>query len=364
MTSFQPPRERPPLVCPICGRVVSRMAVTAAGELISCDTCARERGISADIIDLNQWESVEDVREALAGFGVTDYVAVKTPQSQTQEPRAHVWEVWSGDRRLVLKRYHAWLEDSAIRYEHSILQRLAQRQMPVASPLPAPSGERVLRSSSARWALYPALDGIQATQQEWMWRVPRAAEALAALHIALQGFTPDGAPHREWEAWSLERVDAMMAQWPAVPGAPPALVLDARDRLAARYFTPTYQGLAHTIVHGEFSIANVLWRGDQVVGILDFEKAHSDTVLFDFMCGVGTRHPPLVRAVVATYTRTRPLSPEERNLLPEALLLGALIGLDVQLMVYQNMDEAARRAQDVFFLMRDAEALRRAVALK
>jgi hypothetical protein len=60
----------------------------------------------------------------------------------------------------------------------------------------------------------------------------------------------------------------------------------------------------------------------------------------------------------------RPLSPLERETLPEALLVGALIGLHAQLVTYRNMEEATRRAQDLHFLVRDADALRRAVAAK
>ncbi|HEX9056170.1 MAG TPA: phosphotransferase [Ktedonobacterales bacterium] len=353
-----------PLLCPICGIEMSRIAVTGAGEVIGCEPCAEQRGVEADILTEEEWTAPDSVRQALAEYGIIEYQATKSPCTETREPRAHVWEVTAGDKRYVVKRFHAWLEDAAIEHERSVLSRLAERRMPVAAPMLSREGAPVVRVVGERWALYPTLGGRHLTQQEWMWHIPRAAETLAEMHVALEDWTPDGAPHSAWDSWNQEKLEAMLAQWPALDDIPLDLLDAVRDRLAERYFSGVYEALPRTIVHGDFCASNVLWHGEQVVGILDFEKAHRDTVLFDFGWGIGTRHPPLVRAVVATYTRTRPLSPLEREALPEALLIGTLMAIHSQLTVFKNVDAAVRRAQDLFFLMRDAEILRRAVAVR
>lgn len=364
MTSSPFSDGTPAFVCPICGTELVRIAVTTTGELISCEDCAQRRGLTAQIMTLAEWEAPDAVRAALERYGVVDYRAMKTPQSETQEPRAHVWEVQTGGRRFFLKRYHAWLDTQAIRYEHSLLAHLAERRIPVAVPLKARDGETFASADGMRWGLYPALPGRQVTYQEWMWRVPRAAEMLALVHVAAQEFQPDGAPHPEWGPWSLARVDNMLRQWPQLPDPLSEVVASARDRLAERYFAAAYSELPRTIVHGDYGLTNLLWQGENISGVLDFERAHPDTVLFDFGWGIGTRHPPLVRAVVATYTRGRPLSPLEREVMPEALVLGALMGIHAQFTVYGNVEEAMRRAQELFFLLRDAEALRRAVVMR
>jgi homoserine kinase type II len=364
MTSSQHFDEAPPLVCPVCKTEMTRIAITAAGEVISCEDCAARRGLTAQVLSLEEWEARDAVLEVLGAYRLTSFSVSKQPRAPTQEPRAHVWYVEDTGKRFLLKRYHAWLETSAIRYEHSVLAYLAKRQMPVAAPLPTHDGQAIAEAGNERWALYPALEGSPVTAQEWMWRVPRAAETLAGIHLALQDFTPEGAPHPDWDAWTLARVDSLLAQWPPLPPPAPDWVAEARARLAGRYLDEASAQLPKTIVHGDFGVSNLLWRGDQVTGILDFEKAHPDTVLFDFGWGIGTRHPPLVRAVVATYTRVRPLSALEREMMPEAMLIGALQAIHVQAVTFGNQDEAARRAQDLFFLLRDAEALRRAVALK
>ncbi|MDE3230874.1 MAG: hypothetical protein KGO05_13430, partial [Chloroflexota bacterium] len=101
-----------------------------------------------------------------------------------------------------------------------------------------------------------------------------------------------------------------------------------------------------------------------ISGILDFERAHPDTALFDFAWGLGDRRPPLLRATVASYSRARPLSPVEREALPEALLLGMLMAIDIQMTYFGNMREVARLASELHHTVRDLESLRKAVALK
>jgi Ser/Thr protein kinase RdoA (MazF antagonist) len=312
------------------------------------------------MLSSEQWEATGALQRALAQYGLTGFVASKTPQSPGYQQRAHVWQIISGPRRLVAKRYHAWLADDAIRYEHSVLGHLSARRFPVAAPLPAPGGATWLLSEGARWALYPALDGAHLDAQLWNFNLGQAAEMLARLHLELKDFVPQGAPHPAWSALTLEQLDARVARWPALPGLTPELLAAVRDRLAAGYFATTAGGLPQTIVHGEFTTANVLWENGAISGVLDFERAHRGVALWDLATGLWTRFPPVLRAVVALYGRVWPLSLAEREAIPDAILLGSLMGIEAQLGVYKNPTEAARRVQDLAFSMRDLEQLRKA----
>jgi Ser/Thr protein kinase RdoA (MazF antagonist) len=163
-------------------------------------------------------------------------------------------------------------------------------------------------------------------------------------------------------------MDRVLESWHPHPDLSPDLLGHIRDRLATRYFDDLYPALPKLVVHGDYVAANVLWRGDsmnaQISGVLDFEKAHLDTALFDFAWGLGDRRPPLLRATLAAYTRVRPLSVAEREALPEALLLGAIMAIDMQMTYFNNLDEVARLAQDLLLLVRDIESLRKAAAPK
>lgn len=219
-----------------------------------------------------------------------------------------------------------------------------------------------------RWALYEALPGHQANASEWMWGRPKAAEMLATLHVALEGFTPEGEPCQPWCAWTLENVDQSLANWPLHIALPPQLLAFVRERLATRYFGQLYPELPKLVVHGDYVASNVLWRGEDVrasiCGVLDFERAHPDTTLFDFAWGLGDRRPPLLRATVATYCRVRPLAAIEREAMPEALLLGMIMAIDMHMTYFGDMEAVGHLAQELALIVRDLEPLRRAVALK
>jgi Ser/Thr protein kinase RdoA (MazF antagonist) len=363
MTRGTLPEDDPPLRCPYCSQSILAIAVTAAGELIGCESCALERSLTCTVLSHDQWHARDAVREVLRAYALREPHASKPAQVE-EEPRAHVWWVESQDRWYILKRYHPWLSRDAVTYEHSVLRELADHGLPVAVPLTAEGGDTSVRSGEALWGLYPFLPGRPAAARDWMWHAPKAAECLALLHNALAQCAPAGRAHPDWEAWTSTRLDALIGGWPYVAEVGGGLVGAVRDHLAHRYFGAGSAQLPAIIVHGEYTPMNVLWNGQQLVGIVDFEKAHADSALFDFAAGLGSRHPPLLRAVLATYTRVRPLSEAERQMLPEAMLLGALVALHAQLVLKGDYDEAARRTSDLEYLLRDIEVVRRAVALR
>ncbi len=357
-----------PVFCPYCGKELDFLVINPAGELIGCEDCAVERGLAGDVISFEEWNATGALSDVLAHFGLANWTVRKPIPGSGQQPRAHYWEVLSGGSRFFLKRFYSWYPPESIRYMHSVMGHLAARGLPVPQWQPDRSGESFATSAGAHWALYRALDGRIATQQDWMWGRPRAAEMLASLHLALEAFVPEGEEFKPWGAWTLDTVDHVLESWQPHPELSPDLLGVVRDRLATRYFGMLYPELPKLVVHGDYLASNVLWRGDSmtatVSGVLDFERAHLDTALFDFAWGLGDRRPPLLRATIATYSRVRPLSVVEREALPEALLLGALMGIDMQMTYFHNMEEVTRLAQDLALMVRDLEALRKAVAVK
>jgi Ser/Thr protein kinase RdoA (MazF antagonist) len=357
-----------PLHCPSCDRTLEEVVVNPAGELIGCDTCADALGLAGESVSLAEWYAPDLVVEALSHYELPDARAGKPAAAGVQRPRLHYWEVIAGDRRYFLKRFQDWYPTPAIRYIHSILKCLEEDQLPTPRVVLNRVGVSFTEAADSRWALYCALDGASVEERDWMWGRPRAAETLATIHRALERFTPEGEAFAPWDAWTEETVDRVLESWSWHANLHPDLLGFVRDRLATRYFGELYLALPKQVVHGDFVLANVLWRGAganaTISGVLDFERAHRDTPLFDFAWGLGDRRPPLLRATVAAYTRARPLSALEREALPEAMLLGCLMAIDMQLMYFQNMREVARLGQDLAMIVRDLEALRKAVALR
>jgi Ser/Thr protein kinase RdoA (MazF antagonist) len=364
MTHGPLPDDDVPLRCHFCGQVIVRIAVTEGGELIGCEACALERGLTPTVLTRAEWDAHDATQEALSHFDLHEPRTSKPPQDEYGEPRAHVWWVAADDNWYVLKRYYPLLGREAVDYEHSVLRYVAKRGQPVSVPMTGDRGETIVSSGDALWGLYPALAGQAVTPRDWMWRAPKAAECLAQLHKAQEECVPAGKVYPEWEAWTAERLENLVDGWPYVSEVGDGLVEAVCDHLLQRYFGEAEGVLPQQVVHGEFTPSNVLWRGDQLAGIVDFERAHRDTVLFDFAAGLASRHPPLLRAVLATYTRVRQLSEAERHFLPEVMLLGGLLGLHQQMVVKGDYDEAGRRAADLEYLLRDIEVVRRAVATR
>ncbi|HEX9070065.1 MAG TPA: phosphotransferase [Ktedonobacterales bacterium] len=354
------------LSCPRCGDLLASVAVNPSGEMIGCEACAISLGLAAEIMSLREWESTDLALGALREFGLTD-ASVTRPAPDTT-PRLHYWLASSGGHHYYLRRFHDWFPDTAVVWMHSVMGHLADRGLPVPHCAPSVSGQSFARHAGAAWALYRAVEGHTANEREWMWGRPRAAETLAQLHTALEGFTPQGEPFDLWGAWTLDTVDRVLASWEPMPELPDDLLAYVRHRLATHFFAGPGAELPHGIVHGDLTPGNLLWRGEanglSIAGILDFERAHHDTALMDFAWGLGDRRPPLLRATVAAYARHRPLSAPEREAMPEAMLLGTLMALDMQLSYYHDLREATRLARELAFTARDLEGLRRAVSLR
>jgi Ser/Thr protein kinase RdoA (MazF antagonist) len=352
------------LHCPTCHRALDEVFVNPAGEMIGCRSCADKAGLAGESVSLEEWYAPELVEEALSHYALTDPHAGKPPATPTQRPRLHYWEVRAGNQRYFLKRFQDWYPTEAIRYIHSILRCLEENHLPTPRAILNTVGVSFTEAGESRWALYSALDGASVDENGWMWGRPKAAETLAVIHHTVQDFSPQGAAFEPWDAWTEETVTSVLESWSDLVDLPRDLLDFVHDRLVIRYFGELYPALPKQAIHGDFVLNNVLWSGagGNVTGVLDFERAHRDTVLFDFAWGLGDRRPPLLRATVAAYTRLRQLSDLEREALPEALLLGCVMAIDMQLMYFQNMREVERLGQDLFMMARDLEPLRKAVA--
>lgn len=357
------------LSCPSCGRPLNDLlVVNPAGELIGCEECAETLGLAGGTLTFDEWNSTSVVEGVLDHYPLRDWQFQKPAATPTQRPRAHYWEVTAGNKRYFLKRFHDWYPVESIYYTHSILAHLFEEGLPVPRVINDMSGAPFYEGAGSSWALYAARDGHQASENDWMWGRPKAAEMLGSLHNALETCTPEGSAFQPWNAWTLETVDRVLESWQPIPELPEDLLGFVRDRLATRYFGELYPQLPKFVVHGDFTLSNVLWRGESanatISGVLDFERAHEDTALFDLAWGLGDRRPPLLRATVAAYHRMRPLSALEREALPEAMLLGLLMGIDMQMNYYHDLREVSRLSHELMMTVRDLESLRKAVALK
>ncbi len=135
--------------------------------------------------------------------------------------------------------------------------------------------------------------------------------AMAELDLALQGFFHP-AMHRELH-WDVKHADLALKHMPLLAREQQAAVRKFMDAWQAI----DWQGLRHSVIHGDANDYNVLVRDGRVAGFLDFgDMVHSATVCdlaIALTYAILDQPDPLAAAtpIVAAYHLRLPLTPAE-----------------------------------------------------
>ena len=194
------------------------------------------------------------------------------------------WRVEASAGPLVLRRYHPAHAAEATPYEHALLRYLDGNGWPVAAPLATPPGETLAETDDGRWSLFPFLPGSPLTDS------PRALQRmgalLALLHADLDAW-PGAAEQRptfgrvtDLDLYLATRgrttVDELIDRFARDDAARADSLKGIRERNVAALDFLGYNALPDAVVHYECLGANVLFKNDEVTGILDFDFAHRD----------------------------------------------------------------------------------------
>ena len=199
-------------------------------------------------------------------------------------------------------------------YETRLLEHLAARGVPTPAPLRTAAGDPFATYGGKLLAVFPAVDGHELCQA----RVTPAAaeqvgEALARVHLA-------GASFGERRRGRFEAEDLTGRLSRVIPqdvSDPPGIL----DRLRAELARPLPE-VAVGPIHGDLFRDNVLWHGDRVAALLDFESAADGRLAYDLAVTLlawtfsSRFERALVLALLAGYERLRPLPADERAALP------------------------------------------------
>ncbi|HVY45099.1 MAG TPA: homoserine kinase [Minicystis sp.] len=213
--------------------------------------------------------------------------------------------------------------------EAALLDHLAARGVPTPRPLhlaaARPASGFVAEHAGKPVALFPWIDGeILCQARVDAGAARRVGEALARVHLA--GASYAAKPGR----FGPEQLAARLQRLHARPDLPPdvAALLPALDaHLAAIAAAPRR---TDGLVHGDLFRDNVLFRGGEIVALLDFESASLGSFPFDLMVTVlafcfGDRlERELARALAAGYAATRRPAPDELERLYDEARFAAL----------------------------------------
>ena len=296
------------------------------------------------------WETV-DSREALqhrfgwAGFDqATEWISTSLARTWGLAVHdcsrlvisGHNAIAWAESDRgaLVIKWSRARSHFDGLAASTELLSWLGDRGLPVAVPLRSAHGEdRVVLDGPGgplSVAVLPELDG------DWLdvgdaTAVRAAGASLAAVHLALQGYTDP----RLWRPAEADPPDRRVLGWLA--DCDPDLAPEATARLVELVAgLPPLDGRSQP-VHNDFRAANILTRDGRVVGVLDFDEVAWDHPVSDLAkAGVylGTLFrnwqptPDTVRRQLRTgYESVRPLTPLEDRWLEALTLWQAIVAV-------------------------------------
>jgi homoserine kinase type II len=214
-----------------------------------------------------------------------------------------------------------------IRFEHEILRRLIDAELPFRTPRPLPTtgGETVaLDIDTARQcALFPRIPGETLDEAD-SGAVARAGEAFARLDMALGAIdrTDLPAPVFAGDLTAIHPAVSELGELEEVIGRPGREMVER----AAESTGPIYGSLPTQLIHGDFGFGNVLMRSGRVRGIVDFEYAGRDVRAMDLAGGLSSAiareaRETLWRPVLRGYLGTLALDPTELAALPALAVL-------------------------------------------
>ena len=209
-----------------------------------------------------------------------------------------------------------------------LMKHLAHAGIPVPDPQADADGDILHRVAGKPAAVVNKLRGKSQLQ-------PQAAHCaslgtmLARMHLAGQGYERNQPNLRGLPWWN----DTVPVVLPFLDGPQANLLrseLAYQNHVAA---SSAYAALPRGPVHADLFRDNAMFEGESLTGFFDFYFAGVDTFLFDLaVClndwcidlAEGTHHSDRATALLDAYQAVRPLTGDERALLPAMLRAGAL----------------------------------------
>lgn len=228
-------------------------------------------------------------------------------------------------KRYFLRVYEEQGRAGAVR-ELAMISALAELGVPTPAPLVRLQGGHASEHAGKPVGLHPwvvgeSLCGAQVTAP----RIRELGRALARVH-SCSGSIPELPEGRFRIADLLLRLD-YIDQSDARFAGDTRLI---RERLAHYSQVAPPAAVGRGLVHGDLFRDNVLWQGDTLLGLLDFESASHGIFVYDLMvlvhawCYRESYDRALVAALFEGYSEERPLSAEEWSALLPQGCLGAL----------------------------------------
>ena len=220
-----------------------------------------------------------------------------------------------------------------VEWEAALVVDLAAAGLPVPEPRAAGDGRRFAEHRGLLVSVFAWRPGRHRTPAEVTpGDADRIGEVLAALHV-----TASARPPETWREGIYQFGD-LVARFAGFRGSGDAALARAIDVLGDELaWLTAHAGVRaaarHGVIHGDLFRDNVLWDGETLVAVLDFEQASRGSLVYDLAVAINdwcwdpARPEPfradVAAALIAGYERRRPLDAADRAALPVELRAAA-----------------------------------------
>ena len=274
--------------------------------------------------------STTDLDRVLAAWGRTGarVVPLDTPDGGR-------WRVEDGDEAALLRRYDAARPADAVAFEHEVLAFLAERAWPVPVPIATPAGGTAVEADGTRWSLFPLLPGAPPPDESIFLQRRGALLALVHADLAEWDVAPPQAARQRVDDFDaavqphgLASFEALLARVQSIDPLSANLLAVLRMRIEEQLETYRYSELLAFPLWGGCTSEHVLFDGNDVTGLIDFDKMRADaravdvaeSILADTR-SIGWR---IIRWVAGYAAHAKPsLSQQEADLVP--VLMAAIM---------------------------------------
>jgi homoserine kinase type II len=243
------------------------------------------------------------------------------------------WIVSTDNTEVVVRCVARERSLSDLRFEHSFINGLSRSGLPYRFPIPlvSRSGEAVIVKNGLCIWLYEYIDGstrVRSTRD----MAGVIATAMASIHKAAQDLT---IPHSKITAlviedpWLLKTMRSWQVKLRGSSDERLRFYCDHVEEcisILEGLDCARYRMLSRFPIHGDWCMANVVFAGDELIGIIDFDHCCRDTAIRDiaallqYECA-DSKEPfkldiSAAQHFIKCYNSVSPLSREEATLIP------------------------------------------------
>lgn len=251
--------------------------------------------------------STQELAEFLSGYSVGELISHQGIEAGVENSNFFVTTT-EGRFVLTIFEQHASAE---LEYFLSVMQHMAQAQLPIAAPLLNRSGHLLSSCKSKPAALIHCLAGTTLTEPN-LQQCAAMGEILAKIHLAGENFPLKRLPDRGYQ-WRTATAQRILPQ-----------LVDSADAQLLKKTLARQQNLVLTdlpagLIHADLFRDNTLFIGNELSGVLDWYYACTDCWLYDLAILVndwccytnGAVDAERLMACLSAYQQCRPLSKNE-----------------------------------------------------